>query len=184
MTQVAQTGESLIIPDMTLSMQPLDSLEKQPAFMFLDAWQQQLVRLSFTLWQREYRTQTRFLDYTFVVFPMAKAYEGFLKTYLWQFNLISEATFRSRKFRIGRALNPDVSYRQRDADWIYDDVSRVCGPDLARKMWDAWLTCRNQLFHYFPDKEKGITLQQAGTHLQTIFAVMDEAVACAVRREA
>lgn len=164
-------------------MQRLDALEKFPVFSYLDPWQQQLVRLSYTLWQREERTQTRFLDYSFVVFPMAKAYEGFLKSYLWQFGLISEASYRSRKFRIGRALNPDVSLRQRDEDWIYDDLIRMCGPDVARQLWETWLTCRNQLFHYFPSSTQGVTLVQAGKHIEVIFDVMQRAVACAVKHQ-
>lgn len=158
-------------------MQRLELLENIPAFNYLDSWQQQLVRLSFTLWQREYHTGTNFVDYSFIVFPMAKAYEGFLKKFLLESKLINQQMFNSRRFRIGRALNPDVRKDQRDEWWLYDDVSQFLGPGLSRQMWNAWLTCRNRVFHYFPGIDERLTLKQSGQYLEQIFDVMKEVTA-------
>lgn len=159
-------------------LQRLESLEEYPAFSYLDAWQQQLVRLAFSLWQRENATKTHFVDYSFIVFPMAKAYEGFLKQYLLDLKLITPETFQSKRFRIGRALNPDVRQSQRDEFWLYEDVVDLCGPIVAREIWDAWLTCRNRVFHYFPDRESGLSLEQAGHYLQILFEVIQKAISC------
>jgi len=159
-------------------MQRLELLESNATFNYLDPWQQQLVRLSFTLWQREKTTTTHFLDYSHVVFPMAKAYEGFLKSYFLHSDLISEATYQSKRFRIGRVLNPDLRHGQRDDEWLYDDVEQLCGAKTAREMWDTWLTCRNRVFHFFPDREYKLTLEQSGHYLEMIFDVMQKAISC------
>ncbi len=159
-------------------MQRLDIFETYPVFGYLEDWQQQLVRLSFTLWQREQASHSRFLDYSYIVFPMAKAYEGFLKQWLLDLKLISDEMYRSKRFRIGRAINPDVKTSQRDTEWVYDDLEQVCGPEVAREIWDAWLTCRNRVFHYFPDRQSGLTLEQAGHYLRIMFEVMQKALSC------
>lgn len=159
-------------------MQRLESFEKYPVFSYLDHWQQQQLRLAFSLWQREQQTKTHFVDYSYIVFPMAKAYEGFLKRYLLDLGLISTEVYRSKRFRIGRALNPDVRMTQRDEFWLYDEVADVCGPIIAREIWDAWLTCRNRVFHYFPDRESGLSLEQAGHYLRIIFEIMQKAISC------
>lgn len=159
-------------------MQRLESLEKYPMFTYLDSWQQQQVRLAFTLWQREQATHTHFIDYSYIVFPMSKAYEGFLKRFLLDLKLISKETYLSKRFRIGRALNPDVRTSQRDEFWLYKDVEDLCGPILARELWDTWLTCRNRVFHFFPDRETGLSLEQAGHYLRILFEVMEKALSC------
>lgn len=159
-------------------MQRLELLENVPAFNYLEAWQQQLVRLAFTLWQREVDAKSNFIDYSFIVFPMAKAYEGFLKQFMLDLSLINQATFESRRFRIGRVLNPDVRLAHQNDVWIYDDIARVCGPEIARELWEAWLTCRNRVFHYFPKNTDRLTHEQAGRYLEQLFTVMQAAVSC------
>ena len=47
-----------------------------------------------------------FHDYSFVVFPTAKAYEGFLKKMFFDLGFITEEDYRGKRFRIGKALNP------------------------------------------------------------------------------
>lgn len=162
-------------------MQRLELLETRPIFAYLDPWQQQLVRLAFTLWQREKTTSTYFLDYSFVVFPMAKAYEGFLKSYLLHNHLISEATYHSKRFRIGRVFNPDLSRVNQNEEWLFDNVAQLCGLKIAREMWDTWLQCRNRVFHYFPSRPSNLTLEQAGHYLETMFSVMEKAISCQTR---
>lgn len=159
-------------------MQRLELLETNPAFTYLEHWQQQLVRLAFTLWQREKSTATHFLDYSFVVFPMSKAYEGFLKTYFLQNGFISESMYQSKRFRIGRVLNPDLRQASRDEEWLFDDVEQLCGPLVARELWDTWLSCRNRVFHYFPDHPNKLNLEQAGQALEQVFTVMQKAISC------
>ncbi|MCD8484888.1 hypothetical protein LRY65_03845 [Candidatus Woesebacteria bacterium] len=117
-------------------------------------------------------------DFAFVVFPLAKAYEGFLKTYFYRHHLISEDRYRGRYFRIGRSFNPDLPQKYRDEDWVYDDVTRECSEELAREMWNVWLDARNHLFHYFPDERYDLTLEEAEKLVHHALDVMTRAVRC------
>ena len=46
-------------------------------------------------------------DYSYLVFPFAKAYEGFLKKLLLDLQLIKESEYHGDRIRIGRVLNPN-----------------------------------------------------------------------------
>jgi len=47
-------------------------------------------------------------DYSYLVFPFAKSYEGFLKKLFLDLGFISQQVYESDHFRIGRALNPHL----------------------------------------------------------------------------
>jgi len=144
----------------------------------LEPSQHELVQLSLSLWDQETQIKSEWVDYSFVVFPMAKAYEGFLKSYFLHQGLITESVYRSRRFRIGRALNPDIRPEYRNGEWLYDELEQRCSPQTAQLLWDTWLSCRNQIFHYFPDKVNYLSLKQAEHSLAMILAAMSTALAC------
>ena len=137
-----------------------------------------LIQLSFTLYDREIRAGDQLPDYAHVVLPIAKGYEGFLKHYLKSLGLVNENIVMSRRFRIGRALNPDVSYNQRDEWWLYDDLERLCSKETAKEIWESWLICRNQIVHYYPGQFKPLTLANAGEHVARLSHAMQIALAC------
>jgi hypothetical protein len=124
------------------------------------------------------RLQSQLPSYSFVVFPMAKAYEGFLKLYLQKAGLLNRPDYSDAKFRIGRALNPDIADRHRNEWWLYDDLERMCSGAVARDLWDAWIQCRNHVFHFFFDEEREVTLAIAKKRLLQMSAAMDAAMAC------
>ncbi|PIR60448.1 MAG: hypothetical protein COU68_02550 [Candidatus Pacebacteria bacterium CG10_big_fil_rev_8_21_14_0_10_45_6] len=136
------------------------------------------VATALKLYERECKEPNKFLDYSFVVFPMSKGYEGFLKQYFFDLGLITTQTYEGERFRIGRALNPDVHENQRDEWWLFDDVARLCGQRTTRMLWDTWLICRNQTFHFFPKKTSQIDLPTAGKRLEMLATAMKAAVAC------
>lgn len=152
-------------------------------FKLLEPDQQQSVVLSFELLEREKKLSTNFSDYSFVLFPITKTYEGFLKKFLLDMNLISEDVYWGRKFRIGRALNPDISIGQRDQWWLYDDVEAICGSDLAKRLWEAWLECRNHVFHYFPGHVNELSLQQVEQKLNLLTDLFELAWQCQVKKD-
>ncbi|MBU0978420.1 MAG: hypothetical protein ABIJ03_03650 [Patescibacteria group bacterium] len=156
------------------------SFSDQEWFKYLDARLQKRVELAEILYQRELKLVEvePLSDYTFLVFSMSKAYEGFLKQFLRDQNLITEQTYQSRRFRIGRALNPDIPLSQRDQYWLYDDVAKLCGDELARGLWSAWLNCRNRLFHFFPGHDQSLTLAQANERLLELSNIMTRALSC------
>lgn len=138
----------------------LDAFFHSSSYAYLTEWQQKLLRVSFELCNRQAVLQN-LDDYGFLIFSAAKAYEGILKKLLFDLFLISNDTFQSRRFRIGRALNPDLHPDQRDNQWFYDDLSRICGQEVARQMWQTWLRCRNHIFHFFPGGKEQINLAEA-----------------------
>ncbi len=144
-----------------------------PWYQYLDDCQRALAETSFALLDKAKELHD-LKDYSFIVFPMAKAYEGFLKKVLFDRNLIDKNTYEGRKFRIGRALNPDVRNHQRDEDWFYDDMAEIFGNEVAREMWNAWLMCRNHVFHYWPDCEQFLTIAEVKERLQMMTEVMNK----------
>lgn len=151
-------------------------------FGLFEPEQQRAITLAFELLEREQQAQTQFSDYSFIIFPIAKAYEGFLKLFLYEMGLISKEVYIGRHFRIGRALNPDISINQRDQWWLYDDVVRLCGEEIARKLWQAWLSCRNHVFHYFPDAQNELTLTQVEKKMRLLVEVFESAWKCDLKR--
>jgi hypothetical protein len=150
-------------------------------FTHLSGWQQELIQTSLELYEREERMLSAFSDYSFIVFPIAKAYEGFLKQFLLDLGLIDARTYADKRFRIGRALNPDVHVRQQDELWLYDNVRNVCGNELSRSMWQTWLECRNQVFHYFPNNEKRLTLSEAAAKISLVLSTMEQTTHCQLK---
>jgi len=145
--------------------------QQAPWFQYLSPWQQDLVNTSFILSEKLF-DDPEIKDFSFIVFPMAKAYEGFLKKMLVDLGLITKRTYESRRFRIGRALNPDIRSNQRDAWWLYDDVARELGEDVAREVWETWLKCRNHIFHFFPGGEKHTNFAKALDCLERMQSVI------------
>lgn len=138
----------------------------------------QLVNLSWELTNREHRLNSHWLDYGFLLFPAAKAYEGFLKLFLLQLRLITQDQYASQRFRIGRSLNPDLVPSQRDEWWLYDDVAKTCGQAVARQLWQTWLEGRNHVFHFFPGSVKNLTLAEATKVLEMIESSIGLALQC------
>lgn len=124
-----------------------------------------------------------FYDHSFIVFPLAKAYEGFLKYFFFQMHIITKEQYHSHKFRIGRSFNPDLPEKFRDNEWLFDDVAKFCSREMALEMWDIWLTGRNHLFHYFPDERHVLTLDQARKKVQEFLHVMERALACKIQTQ-
>ena len=50
-------------------------------------------------------------DYSYLVFPYAKLYEGFLKDIFLSAEIISQTEYVSDHFRIGKALSPSMVSR-------------------------------------------------------------------------
>jgi hypothetical protein len=118
--------------------------------------------------------KNEFHDYSFVVFPAAKAYEGFLKKLFLDLNFITEEDYYGKHFRIGKALNPSLP-RELRQEGVYDKIVQYChGENLAQRLWDTWRLSRNLIFHWFPNEKNAITLTEAGERVEMIISVIDE----------
>ena len=136
-------------------------------YRYLDVHQQELVNVSFSLLEKK-DALLDIKDFSFMVFPMSKAYEGFLKKVFYDLYLINKETYLGRRFRIGRAFNPDIRSHQRDEDWLYDDVELQFGREVARQLWETWLVCRNRVFHYFANEQQALSFDEAKQKIDMI----------------
>lgn len=152
--------------------------EDSRTFLFVSEDLKKLLRDGETLVEVVASSTQTYSDYSFVVFPFAKAYEGFLKELFFKLDLISEKEYFGHRFRIGRTLNPVLEKRFRSRDSIYDKLANYCGnKDLAEEFWEVWKKGRNLLFHYFPNNYQALTLDEAKKIIVEILAVMEKALA-------
>lgn len=115
-------------------------------------------------------------DYSYIVFPFAKMYEGFLKQLFLDTGIISDRDYRSDHFRIGKALSPHLVTRLGSRS-AYGEVEKRYGKTLATRLWHTWKEARNLVFHYFPDNYRALTLVQAEGLIAEIIGAMEQAVA-------
>lgn len=166
-------------------------LANQSWFQFLDEGMKDLVQQAYRLLD-SYTQQAggpsakpEFNDYSFVVFPMAKAYEGFLKKWFFASGMIDRNAFQSDHFRIGKALNPSLPPKYKDDWYVFDKIKTQClrDPGIADRLWRAWKEGRNLTFHYYSHHGYALTLSDARVRIDQIQAAMDAAIACAVTRK-
>lgn len=99
-------------------------------------------------------------DFSFLVAPIAKAYEGFLKDFFLKIGIINDYDYDSDRFRVGKTLNPSLRYKRFS---VYQKLSEYHekGEELAESLWDAWKFGRNEIFHYFPGNYKNLSKNEA-----------------------
>lgn len=120
-------------------------------------------------------------DYSFIVFPFAKAYEGFLKRFFLDSGLITEDEYYSDEIRIGRLLNPGYE----DNTSIY---RKICnnpgvGKHMPGRLWSAWKRGRNLVFHYFPNNFRRLGYDEALDIINDVINAMSEVVSgCVVKK--
>lgn len=125
----------------------------------LSSHQQELLNDTQTIFKR-LELRDGISDYSFLVSPVAKLYEGFLKDFFLKIGIISEDEYESDRFRVGKTLNPSLRYKRFSVFQKLSD-SHEKGEELAETLWDAWKFGRNEIFHYFPGNYKNLTKQEA-----------------------
>lgn len=118
-------------------------------------------------------------DYSFIVFPFAKAYEGFLKKFFLDSGLITEDEYFGDEIRIGRLLNPNY----KDNTSVFN---KICGRNgsgnrIAVTLWNAWKKGRNLVFHYFPHNFRKLSYDESLDIINDIINAMADAVSSCVR---
>ena len=114
-----------------------------------------------------------FKDYSFLVFPFAKAYEGFLKQLFRDIGFISHLDYVSDHLRLGKLMSPNLIGRLGERS-LYKKISMKTSLDLAEKIWQTWKIGRNQIFHYFPHNIKAISFEEAEEIINQIIKTMEE----------
>lgn len=113
-----------------------------------------------------------FKDYSFLVFPYGKAFEGFLKKIFLDLGYISHLDYISDHFRLGKMMSPHLVERLGERS-LYLQMKNHGGQQLADEVWQMWKVGRNEIFHYFPHNLKMITFQQAEEIIQKIIQTME-----------
>lgn len=114
-------------------------------------------------------------DYSYLVFPFAKLYEGFLKQLFRDLGIIDATDYNSNHYRIGKALSPHLVGRLKTHS-AYGELVRRYGPNLAELLWRAWKEGRNLVFHYYPHNYRSLTRTQAGDAIKLLIKAMESAV--------
>lgn len=163
----------------------MKSIDKSSIFwQFLSSGQKGLIEEGlYLLEDTKNHPDVRITDYSYLVFPFAKAYEGFLKKLFFDLGFIPQNVYESDHFRIGRALNPHLEKNLR-YESIYDKVISLCGNrELADELWNVWKKGRNLVFHYFPHNFRALSLTEAENIINEILIVMERSVAqCRVKQ--
>jgi hypothetical protein len=149
-------------------------ITQKPWFDYLEHDIKELLNESLYLLDVVPNWKDTFHDYSFVVFPASKAFEGFLKRLFLDMGFISKQQYYYKYFRIGKALNPELEKKFRQKESIYDKIVQYCsGVQLADQLWKTWKLCRNNLFHWFPDERTVITFPEARECIMMILQSMD-----------
>lgn len=152
------------------------NLESRAWWDSMDHDLKELLKESTLLANRAGEWRQKFHDYSFVVFPAAKAYEGYLKKLFLTLGFINRDDYYGKRFRVGKALNPSLDKRYRNKESVYDRVVDYCGgEELAKKLWITWKNCRNMVFHWFPDEKNVISLPEARERIMQVLSAIDEA---------
>lgn len=152
--------------------------ENSALWKYLSSGQKDLVRQGYFLLDdaRSHMPLHEVSDYSYLVFPFAKAYEGFLKQLFLDLGLIKRWQYESEHFRIGKALSPNLVKVLKKHSVYGQLIGRFGGAKLADRLWKTWKQGRNELFHYFSHNLKAITLEEAEQLIHEIVDTMIYAV--------
>lgn len=123
----------------------------------------------------KYKDKEDISDYSFLVFPFSKAYEGFLKRFLFDTELIREEDYYSDDIRIGRILNPGYIKEKGNIFGRLCDKSKE-GREVPKKLWSVWKRGRNLVFHYFPHNFRKLEYTEAVEIIEEIVSAMNSAI--------
>lgn len=152
-------------------------LEKKVWWSYLEEDLQELLRTAILLSQDVSKWTEEFHDYSFVVFPASKAYEGFLKKLFFDLKFISENEYFGKRFRVGKALNPSLDRHRYKNQSVYDKLVGRTNKDLADQLWETWKNCRNLLFHWFPKEKRAISFAESKEKVLQVIESIDAAYA-------
>jgi hypothetical protein len=151
-------------------------IETSPLWFYLSQSQQRLLQVGmFLVEDRKKHPTDELWDYSYLVFPFAKSYEGFLKQLFLDLDIISTRDYASDHFRIGKALSPHFMNRFGYPS-AYTKIKLRYGIELADMLWLAWKEGRNTVFHYFPHNIKALSEYEAMLCIHKIIDAMQQAL--------
>lgn len=145
----------------------------EPVWRYFSSTQKDLIQEGNYLITITEEKRHKFKDFSFLVFPYAKSYEGYLKQLFLDVGFINHLDYISNHFRIGKYLSPNLIERLGDRS-IYSQIIKYASEDLAEEMWEIWKTGRNEVFHYYPHNIKRLTFEEARSINENILHTMSK----------
>lgn len=147
-----------------------------PLWNYLSRQQQQLAADGVLLYRdRGLHPNESLSDYSYLVFPFSKLYEGFLKQLFRDLEIIGDREYNGDHFRVGKVLSPNLVRLLRGKS-AYGLVTKRFGQELADELWIAWKQGRNMVFHYFPHNLRRLSFVDATVIIELIVHAMNHAV--------
>jgi hypothetical protein len=159
------------------TLQPANSSTKGLLWEYLSQTQKDLIDEGQYLMNEVIQDHAyRFKDYPFLIFPFAKAYEGFLKQLFKDVGFISHLDYISDHLRLGKLLSPHLIMKLGDKS-LYEKIRLNGSRELAETLWKTWKLGRNEIFHYFPHNIRAVTFDEANRTVGNILETMEIAYA-------
>ena len=117
-------------------------------------------------------------DYSYLVFPWGKLYEGFLKKIFLDLGFITSEDYYGNDIRIGKLLSSGTRYLPPHRLSIIKELSssKVFGENLTKLMRGVWKNSRNLVFHFFPDNFYKVDLETAKKRITDTIRCMEVVV--------
>lgn len=114
-------------------------------------------------------------DYSYLVFPWGKLYEGFLKKIFLDLNLITPEDYFGNEVRIGKLLSSGQGNKPPHRLSLIKELSssKVFGESLTKVMRMVWRNSRNTVFHFFPNNVYKLDLETAKKRISEVVKCMD-----------
>jgi hypothetical protein len=161
-------------------MDKVATAQDKPADVYADFWaylsrpQQNLILEGNYLLNNILKQNTYiFQDYSFVVFPYAKAYEGYLKKVFYDAGFLSHLDYISDHLRLGKLMSPNIADRLGERS-LYTKMRTNINQEVADLVWDAWKLGRNEIFHYFPHNLRSVSITQAEAIIHQLIQAMQQ----------
>src|SRR5512135_2971960 len=105
--------------------------EQKPLWQYLSQAQKDLILEGQYLMHEVIEDHAyQFKDYSFLIFPFAKSYEGFLKQLFKDIGFISHLDYISDHLRLGKLLSPHLELKLGDRS-LYRQIRETGGEVLA-----------------------------------------------------
>jgi len=114
-------------------------------------------------------------DFSYLVFPWGKLYEGFLKKVFLDLNFITSEDYYGNEVRIGKLLSTGMGNKPAHRLSIVSELSsgKILGENLTKAMRGVWKNSRNSVFHFFPDNVYKLDLETAKKRIDEVVKCME-----------